>query len=77
VRTIALAVAAIALAALVVACGGGRDEETVATPTAEEAPRQPVRDPAPAIEGVTLDGERISLAGFRGRSVLINVWSSW
>ncbi len=32
---------------------------------------------APAIEGTTLDGERLSLADFRGRPVLVNVWAAW
>jgi cytochrome c biogenesis protein CcmG/thiol:disulfide interchange protein DsbE len=35
------------------------------------------RPKAPPIAGVTIDGERVSLAQFRGRPVLINVWSSW
>lgn len=35
------------------------------------------RPKAPAISGVSLEGKRISLAQFRGRPVLINVWSSW
>jgi hypothetical protein len=50
-----------------------------------EPPRQPApppqpppqRDPAPPIEGVTIDGERVSLAEFRGRAVFVNVWASW
>ena len=33
---------------------------------------------APAIEGRTLiDGERFSLAGLRGKPVVINFWASW
>jgi hypothetical protein len=35
------------------------------------------RPKAPAIGGVTLEGKRVTLAQFRGRPVLINVWSSW
>jgi RTX calcium-binding nonapeptide repeat (4 copies) len=35
------------------------------------------RPPAPPIAGVTLDGERLSLASFRGRAVFVNVWASW
>jgi hypothetical protein len=35
------------------------------------------RPAAPPIEGTTLDGERISLADFRGKPVFVNVWSSW
>ena len=32
---------------------------------------------AAAITGTGLDGEAISLAEFRGRPLLVNVWSSW
>jgi hypothetical protein len=80
VRTLALVVAATALATFAAACGGGRDESaTVATTTVGEAapPSEPGRAAAPAIAGVSLDGDSISLADFRGRPVLINVWSSW
>ena len=37
----------------------------------------PKRDPAPPIEGVTIDGDHVSLADFRGRAVFVNVWASW
>ena len=43
------------------------------TPPAEASNRPP----APAIEGESLDGKRISLADYRGRAVIVNVWSSW
>ena len=41
-----------------------------------------VRPPAPTgpgseITGESLDGEHVSLADFRGKRVLLNVWSSW
>jgi peroxiredoxin len=32
---------------------------------------------APEISGRSLDGETISLGDFRGRPVVVNVWSSW
>lgn len=35
------------------------------------------RPEAPPIAGKTLDGKKLALASFRGRPVLINVWSSW
>ena len=35
------------------------------------------RPKAPVIAGVTLEGKKVSLVEFRGRPVLINVWSSW
>jgi hypothetical protein len=33
--------------------------------------------PAPRIAGTTLEGKPLSLRSFRGKPVLINVWSSW
>ena len=69
----------LALCVLVAAgCGGGGDMEE-ATPPAETAPPADAasRPPAPRVEGVSLDGERISLADFRGKPVFVNVWSSW
>ena len=44
-------------------------EPTAASPSTSSAAAQ--------VEGVGLDGEPISLADFRGRPVLVNVWSSW
>jgi hypothetical protein len=65
-----------ALAALVaVGCGGSSTEETTTpgvTVTTESAGQ-----PAPEIEGVTIDGDRLALSDFRGRAVLVNVWASW
>jgi ABC-type glycerol-3-phosphate transport system substrate-binding protein len=74
----------LALCALAaVGCGGGAAMEeaaptTTTTTTSEPAPPADAnRPPAPAIEGVSLDGESISLADLRGRPVFVNVWSSW
>ena len=36
-----------------------------------------VGQPAPALTFTTLDGERIELAQFRGRPVVINFWATW
>lgn len=69
----------LALCALVAAgCGGGSTMEE-AMPPEETTPRAKAADrpPAPPIEGVSLDGDRISLADFRGKPVFVNVWSSW
>ena len=60
-RRVTALVLAVATVALVV--GGG---SALAAPP-----------PAPALAGVTLEGKRLSLADFRGRPVLVNVWSSW
>jgi cytochrome oxidase Cu insertion factor (SCO1/SenC/PrrC family) len=68
----------LALCALVAAgCGGSAMEEAV--PPADTTPQADAanRTPAPQIEGVSLDGERISLADLRGKPVFVNVWSSW
>jgi hypothetical protein len=60
----------VALSALVAVagCGGGTEESA--------PPGQTLRE-APEVEGVTIEGERISLEDFKGRPVFVNVWSSW
>ncbi|MFD2083011.1 TlpA disulfide reductase family protein [Actinopolymorpha cephalotaxi] len=35
------------------------------------------RKQAPAVAGATLDGRRVSLADYRGKVVVLNVWGSW
>ncbi|MGH3812741.1 MAG: TlpA family protein disulfide reductase [Pseudonocardiaceae bacterium] len=35
------------------------------------------REPAPKLAGSTLEGERLSLAQFRGTVVVVTVWGSW
>ena len=65
--------ALLALAALVLAgCGSGDEgapREAAATHAAAGADE--------ATTGTGLDGEPISFAEFRGRPLLVNVWSSW
>ena len=66
------------VAATAIGCGGETTIENAPPGTVEPgAPVSADRTPAPAIAGVSLTGERISLEGFRGRPVFINVWSSW
>lgn len=36
-----------------------------------------VGDPAPDLELVSLDGDKVSLASLRGRAVLLNLWATW
>ena len=68
--------ALVALVALVGAgCGSGPAEDSPSpdvTVTTESA-----GVPAPPVEGVTLEGERLALDDFRGRPVFVNVWASW
>jgi cytochrome oxidase Cu insertion factor (SCO1/SenC/PrrC family) len=69
----------LALCALVATgCGGGSPMDE-AVPPAETTPSAEAanRPPAPPVEGVSLDGDPISLADFRGKPVFVNVWSSW
>lgn len=56
-----------ALLALVLGCGSSEQEaaETTSAGSGSE------------LAGESLDGERVSLADFRGKRVLLNVWSSW
>jgi peroxiredoxin len=37
----------------------------------------PDPEPAPALALTTLDGERVSLADYRGKVVLLNFWATW
>ncbi len=64
----ALFAVGISLLAVVAGCGGA---------TEESAPPKSSNRPAPKVEGITLDGTRISLEDFRGRPLFVNVWSSW
>jgi hypothetical protein len=61
----------LSVALLLSGCGGG----------GESAQPQPIstseRRVAPEIAGTTLEGEAIALGDFRGRPVVVNVWSSW
>jgi len=75
-RTLLLVAALCALGA--VGCGSGTDE--AAPPAAAETTQSSEassRPHAPAIEGLTVEGDTISLASFLGRPVMVNVWSSW
>jgi hypothetical protein len=68
---------------LVLAAGCGSSDGQVAQPQqtstteAEPSVPAPVRDAAPTLAGESLEGEPVAIADFRGRPLLINVWSSW
>jgi hypothetical protein len=77
-------VVVLALLALLGGCGGEEEAAAPAEPRGTAPPREttpradePKRPAAPEIAGVDLDGNTLSLASFRGRAVLVNVWSSW
>jgi hypothetical protein len=61
---------------LLVAAGCGSGESGEAGPTTTAAAPAPSGSDT-SIAGSTLDGERLSLDDYRGRRVLVNVWSSW
>ena len=69
----------LALVMLGTGCGAGSGDSTVATPTTttESSSGKRFREAAPNVAGTTLEGEAIALGDFRGRPVMINVWSSW
>jgi hypothetical protein len=52
------------------ACGGDGRERGDPADTATRAA-------GVVFEGDTLEGERVSLAEFRGKPVFVNVWASW
>jgi hypothetical protein len=67
VRAVLALAFVVALAAA--ACGG---ENEATAPPPDTGARQ-----APEVEGLTIDGKRLSLADFRGQPVFVNVWAAW
>jgi cytochrome oxidase Cu insertion factor (SCO1/SenC/PrrC family) len=77
-RSFAVVLLALLAMAAVAGCGSEADEAAAPSATVTESTEQETsRKRAPALSGVTLDGDAITLDDFRGRPVLINVWSSW
>jgi hypothetical protein len=73
---------AVALVVAVLAVGCGSSDEQTASPqptttSPQTLPSTPAREQAPPLSGASLSGEPITLGDFRGRPVMINVWSSW
>jgi hypothetical protein len=73
---------AVALLVAVIAVGCGSSDEQPASPqpttTSTGSPASSsTREAAPPLEGESLAGEPITLGDFRGRPVMVNVWSSW
>ncbi len=65
-----LALAAL-LALALAGCGSSEEAAPPAPPATTSA------SGAVDVAGTGLDGEALSLAEFRGRPLLVNVWSSW
>ena len=77
-RSFAVALLALLAMAAVAGCGSGSDEAVAPSATVTDSPTpEATRETAHVLSGVTLYGDAITLGGFRGRPVLINVWSSW
>jgi hypothetical protein len=56
--------------------GPGRDRCLRASRSAScELPQVP--KPPPTIEGMTLEGNKVSLSDYRGRPLFVNVWAAW
>jgi hypothetical protein len=73
---------AVALVVVAVAVGCGSSDEQAVSPqptttSTDTPPSVPAREAAPPLSGESLGGESITLSDFRGRPVMINVWSSW
>lgn len=79
-RSSAVALLILLVATAGIGCGGPSDKAAPPPATvteSESTPADPTREAAPPLTGITVDGDSIALADFRGRPVLINVWSSW
>ena len=72
VRVLACWLALLAGSSAGIACGTDRSE-TGAT----DDGRVEVGAPAPVYRAVSLAGDSVSLAGLRGKTVLLNVWATW
>ena len=61
------------------ACGSSDETAAPPEPPARIEAQAPTndREPAPVVTGESLSGDAIALGDFRGRPVLVNVWSSW
>ena len=62
---------------LVSAAACSRDDQQAASSAASVPEKPAVGFRAPAYSAVTLAGDSVSLASYRGRVVLINAWATW
>jgi thiol-disulfide isomerase/thioredoxin len=73
-------VALVLTAFLLSACGAPAQQEpsgAATDPVGVQRTPPAEREAAPVISGTTLDGDQLSLADYRGKTVVLNVWASW
>lgn len=83
VATAAIVVIALGVAGLI--AGGPAQERPAANPAASERAGEASRafvmhetpQPVPELSFVSGEGEKLSLADFRGRTILLNIWATW
>lgn len=63
--------------AFAVAIGSACTDRNAAPGERAASGRVEVGAPAPAYRTVSLDGDSVSLAGHRGKTVLFNIWATW
>lgn len=57
------------------ACGSGsKNKEGLGTAVAFSVDE---RKPFPMLSGTTLDGQKLDLASFKGKVLVVNIWGSW
>jgi hypothetical protein len=56
---------------------GGEEDGVRGSAGAMAAGPPAVGDPVPDLVGTSLDGKPIALSDFRGKKVIVNLWSSW
>ena len=82
-----LVIAVVAVGIIATSGGGGNsssltDEQAASQNETVEVSKAPVpppseRDPAPDIEGPTIEGKNLKLASFKGKPTVVHVWASW
>ncbi|MCS0637319.1 TlpA family protein disulfide reductase [Streptomyces sp. LP05-1] len=75
-RTAALAAGLTALAACTTGPGADGPADRAGAGAVTTVPAAE-RRPAPALTGESLHGERLDLAAYRGKVVVLNIWAAW
>ncbi len=76
-RAVVILASAAAISALAAAVIHLTGPQAAGLPAAGRIIPPAQRPRAPAIAGVTLTGQRLSIAGWRGHAVVLNFWGSW